>query len=365
MRFESRTFWLAKDAGSPEQFQDAFDLDPRRGVAAIADGVTSGIFSGPWARLLTRAIVAQPPNLDDADDFHSWLGQLRAEWLAGIDLSRLTWFQRPKMVDGGMTTLLWIELLPPLGGNGLAAPDEAIAKKAIAKVDPITDEVRGGAEISQTSGGCSAENGATIQQPLSAATIELGAPTAYRLRAYAIGDSFLFHVRAGQVLAMFPFENSATFGLNPAVIGSLDRQTDHLLQFQMIENDCRSGDLLVLCTDALALWAMNCWEAGEPVDWARYWDMPPDVWQEEMYSLRRESLMRYDDTTLVLLKVTEDRSDATAETECQSADAAIGAIDAVDQAPLKVIEPCVASDDFTAEQLTESVPSEETHERQP
>lgn len=330
MRFESRTFWLAKDAESPEQYQDAFDLDARRGVAAIADGVTSGIFSGPWARLLAQAVVAQPPNLEKAEEFYSWLAQLRAEWLAGIDLGRLTWFQRPKMVDGGMTTLLWVELLPPLISNGCAAPDADATK-----IEPIVDELSVGAENSQISGACPDEGAAKIQEPVSAATIDHSAPAAYRLRAHAIGDSFLFHVRAGQVLAMFPFENSAAFHLNPAVIGSLDRQTDHLLQFQMIENDCDLGDLLVLCTDALALWAMTRWEAGDPVDWDRYWDMPPDVWQEEMYSLRRESLMRYDDTTLVLLKVAEDRPDATGVIECEPTDAAIGPIDSIDETHLE------------------------------
>src|SRR5579884_796018 len=112
MRFESRTFWLSKDADEPNQYQDAFELDAELGRAAIADGVSSAIFSGPWAHLLTLAAVADPPPLEDTTAFQTWIGDKRAAWLNSIDTSKLTWYQRPKMADGAMTTLLWLELAP-------------------------------------------------------------------------------------------------------------------------------------------------------------------------------------------------------------------------------------------------------------
>lgn len=248
MRFEARTFWLAKDADEPEQFQDAFELDAERGVAAIADGVSSAIFSGPWARVLTREVVAAPPNLEDAAAFQDWLARGRAAWSSQIDVSKLTWYQRPKMVDGAMTTLLWIELTPlEIGEDGLAKN--------------------------------------------------------YRLLSFAIGDSCLFHLRDGQTLSKFPLENSSEFGLNPAVIASIDRRRDHLLAFKAAEADCRPGDLLVLCTDAIALWAYERAESGEPVAWEEYWALDADAWRDEIFSLRDASQMRFDDSTLVLLRV--------------------------------------------------------------
>src|SRR5581483_9992929 len=104
MRFESRIFWLSKDADESAQYQDAFALDAETGRAAIADGVSSAIFSGPWARLLTLGAVADPPPLEDGGAFQAWLAEKRAAWANGIDASKLTWYQRPKMVDGAMTT---------------------------------------------------------------------------------------------------------------------------------------------------------------------------------------------------------------------------------------------------------------------
>ena len=251
MRFEAQTFWLAKDADEPEQFQDAFELDAERGVAAIADGVSSAIFSGPWARVLAHEVVAAPPDLEDSAAFQDWLARGRTAWSSQIDVSRLTWYQRPKMVDGAMTTLLWIELLPlQIGEDGLAKN--------------------------------------------------------YRLRSFAIGDTCLFHVRDGQTLSQFPLEQSSEFGLNPAVIASIDRKLDHLLAFNAAETDCLPGELLVLCTDAIALWAYERAESGEPVAWEDYWNLDAEAWRDEIFSLRDASRMRFDDSTLVLLRVIEE-----------------------------------------------------------
>lgn len=252
MRFESRTFWLSKDADEPTQYQDAFELDPELGRAAIADGVSSAIFSGPWAKLLTLAAVADPPPLEDASSFPTWIADKRAAWLNTIDISHLTWYQRPKMADGAMTTLLWLEL----------APTETNAD---------------------------------------------GRAICYQLNAYAIGDSCLFHVRGGEALYWFPLNSSGEFGLNPAVVGSVDRQLDHLLEFKARSQECLIDDLLVLATDAIALWAVEQAEAGNPVDWSRYWDLTDDEWRTEIFAHRDAKQMRFDDSTLVLLRAIEER----------------------------------------------------------
>jgi len=251
MRFQSRCFWLAKDADYADEYQDAFELDSDRGLAAIADGVSSALFSGPWARILTKATVSDPPNLDDSPQFLDWLGRQRTAWQGQIDTRNLPWNVRPRLVHGAMTTLLWVELVP----------------------DGQSDDL---------------------------------VPGRYRLRATAIGDCCLFQCRQGECLRTFPMQAAAEFGLDPAVIGSIDRKLDHLLEFQVVEDECWPGDLLVLATDALALWAMGRAEAGDPVAWDNYWDVSEEAWREEIMSLRRESEMRYDDTTLVLLRVIEE-----------------------------------------------------------
>lgn len=244
MRFESRTFKLAKDSEHPEQNQDACLIDTERGIAAIADGVASGIFSRQWAAILTEAVVADAPDPQDQEAFKQWLAEKREIWQQQIDVSSLAWFQKPKLREGAFSTLLWLWL----------ADDEQDA---------------------QTRG----------------------------LHCLAIGDTCMFFVRDGQVRYSFPIQTSEELVADPIVIGSIDLNRDAMLEFQSLEDNCSSGDLLVLCTDAVADWALRLSEAGTPPAWEDYWEMTEEAWQEEVADLRAESRMRYDDATLVLLRV--------------------------------------------------------------
>lgn len=250
MRFEFRDFNLAKDAEHPEENQDSFSTDVDRGMAAIADGVASGIFARQWARILTQATVAEPPDPGDQPAFAAWLAARREAWSAEIDVSQLAWFQKPKLREGAFSTLLWVEITP---------------------ID---------------------ERDRQAQDP-------------WRLRAQAVGDSCLFHLRGGELLRAFPIEKAESLEADPVVIGSLDLGRDHLLEFPSYEALCRPGDLLVLCTDAVADWALRQCEAGRPPVWGDYWDRTEQAWQEEVAALRSERQMRYDDATLLLLRVTD------------------------------------------------------------
>jgi len=89
------------------------------------------------------------------------------------------------------------------------------------------------------------------------------------------------------------------------VIGSVDLNRDQLLEFRRFDEPCRPGDLVVLCTDALAEWALRLEESGRGPAWQDYWDQGQAAWQQEIAALRAERQIRYDDTTLGLLRVTE------------------------------------------------------------
>jgi hypothetical protein len=246
MRFEARVFRLAKDPLAPQENQDHFRMDAVRGIAAIADGVTSGIFSGPWAQILTEAVAAAPPDPADLAAFTPWLAELRTRWTQTIDVSQLQWFQRAKMKQGAFSTLLWVEFAPPSD-------------------DPA---------------------------------VEPG-----QMRCTAIGDSCLLHIRANQMLRSFPLEEAEQFQADPLVVGSIDLSRDALLKFEVLEETCEDGDLLALCTDAVAEWALRKTAAGAPPDWESYWHITEESWQDEVVQLRQLRDMRYDDATLILLRV--------------------------------------------------------------
>ena len=125
-----------------------------------------------------------------------------------------------------------------------------------------------------------------------------GAFGACRLQGFAIGDSCLFHVRGRELVRSFPLHAASEFDADPLALGSLDLGRDRLMQFTALDELCYPEDLLVLCTDALAQWAMQREEAGTPPDWNAWWDMPESRWQAEIAEMRSAGQIRYDDTTL-------------------------------------------------------------------
>lgn len=252
MLFEHRSFWLPKDVRHSGEFQDAYDLDPQRGIAAIADGVSSGIFSAAWAKLLTQSVVAEPPKLGDNGALSGWLATERKAWREPIDEENLPWFQKPKLQQGAYTTLLWVQL------------------------EQYGDELE--------------------------------------YHAAAIGDSCLFHLRGECLLTAFPMENSAAFAEDPVVIGSVNRKQDHLLEFQECRDAVRPGDLLVLATDAVAAWVMSEYELGRTPQLDAWWGMSQEAWRGMILELRDENQLRYDDSTVVLLKIPQPAQTATTDT---------------------------------------------------
>lgn len=246
MLFEHRAFWLPKDVQNPNAYEDAFDADAVRGMAAVCDGVSSTIFAGRWAAILAKAVVAEPPDVSSHELLDVWLKRTREIWSHSVDETALAWHQKPKMLDGAGTTLLWIELATEESSDGIARP--------------------------------------------------------YQLRAYSIGDCCLFHVRHGQVLQTFPIQDSARFETNPQVIRSVFKRGD-VVELEAMETQCRPGDLLALCTDAVAGWTMRQLEAGATLDWNAYWDMSLEQWQQWVIGLRQQNQIRYDDSTAVLLRL--------------------------------------------------------------
>ena len=259
MLFATREFHTSKDMDFPNDYEDAFCFDESLGLATVADGVSSAIFSRQWADLLTRSVIEMPPDLYTEGVFQQWLADLRAKWIEQIDLHNLPWNQRQKlqMVGGAFSTLLWLELYPWQVVDGELADDE-----------PVDD-----------------------------------ATQKFRMRCFAVGDCSLFHVRNGEILRSFPLNTAAEFDADPISICSVNLNRDHELAFQAIDDACLENDLLVLCSDAIGKWAMTCMEDDNPPDWESYWDKSFEDWIQEIVSLRQNKLMRYDDTTLLLLRV--------------------------------------------------------------
>ncbi len=234
---------MPKDLDAPEHYEDAFACDSARGLAAIADGVASGIFSRQWADILVQSVVRSPPPLADGERFQQWLAEHRARWQQEVQSRSLSWNQKAKLAVGAYSTLLWLHFYH----DGL--------------------------------------------RPL--------------WQCLAIGDSCFFHIRDGRTAQLFPLQSSAEFEQDPLTIGSCNRQRDHLLSFQFVDGECQPRDWFVLCTDALAAWVVKQHEQNRVVDWNEWWSLTADQWRERIVTLRQNEGMRHDDTTLLLIRVDE------------------------------------------------------------
>jgi len=253
MRFRSHQCWFPKDVDLPSDYEDASARSEKHGRAVIADGVSSAIFSRTWARLLTRSAVAEPPDFASEDAIQNWLVPLQEEWRKGINFAALPWHQKPKAVSvGAQTTFLTVT------------------------IEPVPPE------------------GESLEE--------------YRLRASGIGDCVLFLVRDGKKEFSFPLTHSDEFSEPPHIFSSIAKGVTYADKFQHLDDRCRLGDLLVLCSDAIGLWAMEEYEAGRTVDWMRYWENDED-WQADIQTLRAKradeegNRMRVDDCTLLLMEV--------------------------------------------------------------
>ena len=207
--------------------------------------------TGDLGNLLRSWARSHPGGVADWPDqptrrFAAWLAQ-RQQWSDQIDTSGLAWYQQAKLREGGFATLVWVRIT--------AAPDPPAGSNT------------------------------------------------FRLQSLAIGDSCLFHIRGDEMLASFPKSASLDFDSSPLVLGSVDLHRDGQLQFERLAADCRPGDLVVLCSDAVAAWALDCRERGQPVRWSDYWQMPAEAWIESIRGLQSAGRMRYDDATLLLLRL--------------------------------------------------------------
>ena len=246
---QSYAWHVAKDTAFAAEYEDAFHVGLEHGRAAIADGVSSAIFSGRWARILTKRLVEDPPDISQSDGWTKWLAEPRRLWLEDIDFPRMPIHQKNKLrqAGGAFCTLCWIEFL------SLPDSDDGVRR-------------------------C-------------------------RLRSFALGDSCLLHIRSGQLLRSFPLTESHEFGLDPDSVCSVATSRDGQQRLATTELECIDGDVIVLVTDAIGDWMLASVENGNPAPWEQLWTLDEAEWTAAIEQLRDANIMKRDDTTMVVLQV--------------------------------------------------------------
>jgi hypothetical protein len=197
---------LPKGGNTAQQNDDAWHVESIPGdpgpdglLVALADGATEAVYSGQWACHLVQSARADWPLLGDAE-LNERLGTVRASFSPIVaEEKSLPWFVRDKLLtQGSQTALLLASIL-------------------------------------------AAEEGAC-----------------FAIKALSVGDCCLLLLRASGELRAFPIETAADFGVHPALVGT---RLNPPLTYARWEDELHYGDVLLACTDAVAKWVMQCWEA--------------------------------------------------------------------------------------------------------
>jgi hypothetical protein len=238
-----REFWTHKLGNAPAEWEDAFATDASRGLAAVADGASTGIYCRIWADELVKRFIADRPEVRDPIALGQWVQTLRTHWRQTINYPSLNYFKQRKVDEtGAAATLLGLEV-GPLDAAG--------------------------------------------HRPW---------------RAFAVGDACLFWVRNGQLIASFPVVADHQFGSAPLLVRS---NPGFRTVAVAAAGQCRPADLFLLATDAVAARLLKSVATGLGPDWEQFETLDAELWRHELDELRKNKDMVNDDCTLVVLRVAD------------------------------------------------------------
>jgi hypothetical protein len=243
LALQHREFQLPRRGHAFDECEDASAAAPDRGRFAVADGAAESFQGGLWARLLVDDFVRG----DEAHtDWGKWLPPLQARWAAEVG-------RRSAQGDRAGPALPWyLE--------------------------------------------------ARLQQQGAFATFLGLTVESSNWQALAVGDSCLFHVRAGRLLLAFPLTRAADFTSHPWLVGSRTSPAEvPRKQGVRLQGDWRGGDRLLLMTDALAHWFLDDKEAGGK-PWQALEGLlsgPEEAFADWVALQRGAGRLRNDDVTLL------------------------------------------------------------------
>ncbi len=200
-----RGFWVPKGGSSEEEWEDGFAFDETDGRAAIADGASSAVAAGRWARQLVTGWLEDPFDLG-ASQFGPWLDRRQHAWdPPALVPDEEAWWGEVVRRQASWATLALLEV---------ASHDDH-----------------------------------------------------WRINVGAVGDSCVFLVRRDDRSAIWPIIGADDFGSHPELVGTDPATAGRTIAaFTRCAFDAKDGDVLVMATDALAEWALKV-EDAHPEVW--------------------------------------------------------------------------------------------------
>lgn len=231
-------YWEPKAGTARSEWEDGVAYDSASGWFAVADGASTGSNSREWAYTLTNTFVGDGDVtvLDDDGVFATWLDATRLRFDPDDPA-----FPRSRMPE-------WVK----------------------------TAGERTGAH----------------------ATFVGGHLDGREVRAVAVGDCCLFHLRHGaDDPTAFPIDDVGRFGSCPVLVGSLRGSDDALFgNVRRYHSPVAPGDVLLAASDALAEWLVR--GLRDPAVWRAVSTIGHESFGRLCRDLRAAGQMKNDDVTM-------------------------------------------------------------------
>lgn len=202
--FYCQSWTVPKDGSTQAQNEDACRVHvvhergrPDGLLIALADGTTEAVYSGPWARTLAAAVHPAWLTLGDAE-LTECLDEVRSTFSPFQPDAQVPWYVRNKFLTQGSQATLLAVSVEPAGGR-----DELLVK------------------------------------------------------AVGVGDGCLILFRPNGDVHAFPVQSSADLGVMPGLIRNRVQKN---LEYQRCQASLSPGDLLLICSDAVGKWLLQCLE---------------------------------------------------------------------------------------------------------
>ena len=250
MQASVKNFSVPKRGNSAEEYEDASAHSTYR--FAVADGATESSFAERWAQGLVKQFIDSPPDhmRNPKIPLEEWLKPLQKEWHASIPWDRLPWYAEEKARGGAFSAFLGVEITP--------------APSRFRFID-IFKRRKG-----------------------------------TRWHAFSVGDCCFCHIREDALLKSFPFEKSEQFNSRPLLICSNPSRNGPVWKnIQQAEGECKSDDVFILMSDALAAWFLKQHEANAK-PWTKLLTLNTQQEFAQLVEQLRAAGMRNDDTTLMI-----------------------------------------------------------------
>lgn len=239
------TFSVPKDGSTAHEWEDCaagrVDGTPR---FMVVDGATEAYDALRWVDQLVTSFVLDAPALRDVE-MRRWFAAMQERWVEQAPATFANLFEERKFhQDGSFATML-------------------------------------GCELSGMDG-----------------------PTPW-WEAVALGDTVLFHVREGRLVAHFPPLAPDDFGLAPDGVHTSPASLDSMMsRLRYRRGPVGPGDVLFIATDAMAHWMLS---SADPRLFGILGDLDhPDVFAALVADRRASGALRNDDVTLMRIRLTAD-----------------------------------------------------------